>query len=40
MGIEHVPGRDNIVPDALSRRADLAVVTEIESDLLTRIRSA
>lgn len=35
-----MPGRDNVVPDALSRRADLATVTEVTSDLLTRIRDA
>ena len=40
MDIQHVAGRDNIVPDALSRRADLAVVTEVTSDLLTRIKEA
>ena len=35
-----MPGRDNVVPDALSRRADLAVVTEVMSDLLTWIKDA
>ena len=38
--IQHVPGRNNIVPDVLSRRPDFMVNMEVKSDLLTRIKQA
>ena len=40
MDIEYVPGKENVVPDALSRRADLVASIEVDSDLLSQIRTA
>jgi len=41
MTIRHVPGKSNVVTDALSCRPDLAaIVGSVESGLLTRIRDA
>ena len=35
MDIQHVPGKENVVPDALFWRADLAASIEVDSDLLS-----
>ena len=40
MDIQYVPGKENIVPDALSWHADLVTSIEVDSDLLSRIRTA
>ena len=40
MDIQYVPGKENIVLDALSRRADLVASIEVDSDLLSRICTA
>ena len=40
MDIQYVPGKENVVPDALSRRADLVASIEVDSDLLSRICTA
>ena len=40
MDIQYVPGKENVVPDALSRRADLVANIEVDSDLLSRICTA
>ena len=34
----HKPGRDNMVPDALSRRQELQIIFTGESSLMTKIR--
>jgi hypothetical protein len=40
--IAYIKGKDNVVPDALSRRPDfmVAAISQVESDLLGRIRTA
>ena len=40
MEIRHVPGRNNVVPDALSHRADLMASFTVTSELLSCIHSA
>ena len=40
MDIQYVPGKENVVLDALSRHADLAASIEVYSDLLSRICTA
>ena len=40
MDIQYVPGKENIVPDELSWRADLVASIEVDSDLLSRICTA
>ena len=34
----HKPGRDNVVPDALSRRQELRIIFTSESSLMRKIR--
>ena len=40
MDIQYVPSKENVVPDALSRRADLVASIEVDSDLLLQICTA
>ena len=40
MDIQYVPGKENVVPDALSQRADLVTSIEVDSDLLSQICTA
>ena len=35
MDIQYVPGKENVVPDALSQCADLVASIEMDSDLLS-----
>ena len=40
MDIQYVPGKENIVLDALSWRSDLVASIEVDSDLLSQICTA
>ena len=38
MDLVHKPGRDNVVPDALSRRQELQIIFTSESSLIKKMR--
>ena len=40
MDIQYVPGKENVVLDALSPRADLVTSIEVDGDLLSQIYTA
>ena len=40
MDIQYIPGKGNVVPDALSQHANLVTSIEVDSDLLSRICTA
>ena len=40
MDIQYVPGKENVVPDALSQHANLVASIEVDSDLLSQIHTA